>query len=90
MNKKLSLKENDKMRPSKRDITSAVVDHLGGTMINEYWGVSLEIPENAIPKGVQTEIYFVVSDPRLCENTGPPLDLENGNIFIFCKTSVHT
>ena len=84
----LSVKPNDdRMRPSKRDITSAIVDHRGGTMVNEYWGVSLEIPENALPPGEQKEIYFVISDPRLCETNGPPLDLENGNSLF--RTSVH-
>lgn len=67
---------------NERDITSAIVDHNGGILINNYWGVSLEIPENALPQGVTQEIYFVITDPRLCENS-PPLDIENG-------TSVHT
>ncbi|XP_063904633.1 tight junction protein ZO-1 isoform X4 [Zophobas morio] len=81
--KMLSVKPNDdRMRPSKRDITSAIVDHRGGTMVNEYWGVSLEIPENALPPGEQKEIYFVISDPRLCETNGPPLDLENGEAML--------
>lgn len=66
------------LRSSKRDVTSALVDCKGGRLVNDYWGVSLEIPENAIPQGVQQEIYFVISDPRLCDST-PPLDLENGN-----------
>ncbi|XP_064213330.1 tight junction protein ZO-1 isoform X3 [Tribolium castaneum] len=83
MPKKLSVKpKDDRMRPSKRDITSAIIDHRGGTMINEYWGVSLEIPENAIPIGEQKEIYFVISDPRLCDNNVPPLDLENGEAML--------
>lgn len=71
---------NDYTRASKRDVTSAVVDFRGGRLVNEYWGVSLDIPEGAIPEGVRQEIYFVISDPRLCDNT-PPLDLENGNHF---------
>lgn len=70
----------DFSRPSKRDITSAFVDHRGATLINEYWGVSLEVPEGAIAKGEEKQIYFVISDPRLCDNA-PPLDLENGNFF---------
>lgn len=94
MNKKLSLQseeiqENrivedfnsntqDFSRPSKRDITSAIVDHRGATLVNRYWGVSLEVPPGAIPKGEERQIYFVISDPRLCEN-GPPLDIDNGN-----------
>lgn len=68
----------DFSRPSKRDITSAVVDHKGAVLVNEYWGVSLEVPEGAIPKGQEKQIYFVISDPRLCDNA-PPLDLDNGN-----------
>lgn len=60
-----------------RDMTSAVVDERGAVLVNEYWGVSLEIPENALPDGTQQEIYFVITDPRLCENA-PPLDIENG------------
>jgi hypothetical protein len=82
MSKKLTPRpDDDRMRPSKRDITSAIVDHRGGTMTNEYWGVSLEVPEHAIPQGDQKEIYFVISDPRLCDHDGPPLDLENGKII---------
>ncbi|KAL3274536.1 hypothetical protein HHI36_015918 [Cryptolaemus montrouzieri] len=71
----------DFSRPSKRDITSAVVDHRGGTLINEYWGVVLEVPEGAIAKGEKKEIYFVISDPRLCDNV-PPLDLDNGETML--------
>lgn len=73
-------------RPSKRDISSAMMDHRGGTLINEYWGVVLEVPEGAIARGEKKEIYFVVSDPRLCDNI-PPLDLDNGKGFfqnVFC------
>lgn len=60
-----------------RDVTSAILDHRGGLLVNEYWGVSLEVPENALPVGIEQEIYFVITDPRTCENA-PPLDLENG------------
>lgn len=60
-----------------RDVTSMVLDHRGGLLVNKYWGVSLEIPENALPYGTQQEIYFVITDPRTSENA-PPLDLENG------------
>ncbi|XP_018564782.1 tight junction protein ZO-1 isoform X4 [Anoplophora glabripennis] len=97
MNKKLSLQsepinENqvvqdfnrnaqDFSRPSKRDITSAIVDHKGAVLVNEYWGVSLEVPEGAIPKGQDKQIYFVISDPRLCDNA-PPLDLDNGETML--------
>lgn len=71
----------DFTRPSKRDITSAFVDSRGATLVNEYWGVSLQVPEGAIQIGERKEIYFVISDPRLCDNA-PPLDLDNGN-FLF-------
>lgn len=63
-----------------RDVTSAVVDHRGAKLVNQYWGVSLEIPEYAFKEGVRQEVYFVITDPRLCENA-PPLDLENGIYF---------
>lgn len=65
------------MRPSKRDITSSTVGHSGAKLVNDYWGVSLDIPPGAIPKGEERLIYFVISDPRLCEKA-PPLDLDNG------------
>ncbi|KAJ8928951.1 hypothetical protein NQ314_018413, partial [Rhamnusium bicolor] len=66
---------------AKRDITSAIVDHRGGHLVNQYWGVSLEVPEGAIPKGEEKQIYFVISDPRLCDNA-PPLDLDNGETML--------
>lgn len=65
------------LQANSRDVTSAVVDCNGARLVNEYWGVSLEVPPNALPTGVRQEIYFVITDPRLCENA-PPLDLENG------------
>lgn len=68
---------NDRPNCNERDITSAIVDYKGAILVNQYWGVSLEIPENALPEGIQQELYFVISDPRLCENA-PPLDFENG------------
>ncbi|XP_030745371.1 tight junction protein ZO-1 isoform X2 [Sitophilus oryzae] len=71
----------DYSRPSKRDVTSAYVDHRGATLVNEYWGVSLEVPAGAIPAGERKEIYFVISDPRLCDNS-PPLDLDNGETML--------
>ncbi|XP_044758711.1 tight junction protein ZO-1 isoform X3 [Coccinella septempunctata] len=71
----------DFSRPSKRDISSAFMDHRGGTLVNEYWGVILEVPDGAIAKGEKKEIYFVVSDPRLCDNI-PPLDLDNGETML--------
>ncbi|KAK5641793.1 hypothetical protein RI129_010340 [Pyrocoelia pectoralis] len=60
-----------------RDVTCAIVDSNGATLINHYWGVSLDVPKNAISEGRRQEIYFVITDPRLCD-TAPPLDLENG------------
>lgn len=60
-----------------RDVTSGILDWRGGRLVNEFWGVSLDVPANAIPEGVRQEIYFVITDPRSCENA-PPLDLENG------------
>lgn len=65
------------MRVNERDVTRAVVDRRGARLVNDYWGVSLEVPEGALPPGVIREIYFAISDPRLCENA-PPLDMENG------------
>lgn len=83
------------LKTNERDVTSAVVDARGGCLVNKYWGVSLEIPEGALPPGVRQEVYFVISDPRLCENA-PPLDLENGAChyiflpFNIIDASVHT
>lgn len=62
------------------NVTSATVDHRGGRLENKYWGVSLDIPEGAIPEGIQQHIYFVITDPRTCDNA-PPLDFENGTLF---------
>lgn len=84
-----SNKNLNSLQANPRDVTSAVVDSRGGKLINEYWGVSLEVPPNAIPEGVKQDIYFVITDPRLCESA-PPLDFENGilnllkAIFIAC------
>lgn len=63
-----------------RDVTSAIVDSRGAKLVNEYWGVVLDVPQNALPEGKQQEIYFVITDHRLCENA-PPLDMENGINF---------
>ncbi|XP_076275264.1 zonula occludens-like protein polychaetoid isoform X2 [Rhynchophorus ferrugineus] len=71
----------DYSRASRRDVTSAFVDFRGATLVNEYWGVSLEVPEGAIAPGDRKEIYFVISDPRLCDNA-PPLDLDNGETML--------
>ncbi|KAF5291383.1 hypothetical protein FQR65_LT01693 [Abscondita terminalis] len=64
-----------------RDVTAALVDYRGTVLVNEYWGVSLDIPPNAIPDGKKQEVYFVVTDPRVCDNA-PPLDLENGETML--------
>ncbi|XP_044740428.1 tight junction protein ZO-1 isoform X3 [Chrysoperla carnea] len=63
------------------NVTSATVDHRGGRLENKYWGVSLDIPEGAIPEGIQQHIYFVITDPRTCDNA-PPLDFENGETLL--------
>lgn len=70
-------RNNDYVQANGRDVTSAVVDSRGAILVNEYWGVTLEVPKNAIHDGVKQEIYFVITDPRTCQNA-PPLDLENG------------
>lgn len=74
-------RNNDYIQANTRDVTSAVVDFRGAMLVNEYWGVSLEVPPGAIPEGVKQELYFVITDPRTCQNA-PPLDLENGIKFI--------
>lgn len=50
-------------------------DSGGGTLTSEETGVSLVIPEGAIPEGVEQEIFF-----KVCENSSvfPPLDHEKG------------
>lgn len=59
--------------------TRGVVDENGGTLCDNVWNVSINIPKGAIPSGVQQEIYFTVTDPRLSQTVGgPPLDMENG------------
>lgn len=62
-------------------ITRGVFSYAGGTLSDPIWNVSLIIPEGAIPKEIQQEIYFKISDPRCADNVvpgGPPLDMENG------------
>lgn len=46
-------------------------DHLGGQLVSEETGVSLVIPEGAIPEGTKQEIFF-----KVCDNSSvfPPLD----------------
>lgn len=75
--KQQDLNRNSYLQASERDVTSAIVGEEGATLVNHYWGVSLEIPEGAVPPGRRQEVYFVITDPRLCENA-PPLDLDNG------------
>uniref|UniRef100_A0A182VS10 Tight junction protein ZO-1 n=1 Tax=Anopheles minimus TaxID=112268 RepID=A0A182VS10_9DIPT len=58
-------------------------DTAGGSLADPIWNVSLQIPPGAIPPGVQQEIYFTVTDPRLSESVGgPPLDMENGETML--------
>ncbi|XP_049278998.1 uncharacterized protein LOC125761682 isoform X5 [Anopheles funestus] len=58
-------------------------DTAGGSLADPIWNVSLHIPAGAIPPGVQQEIYFTVTDPRLSESVGgPPLDMENGETML--------
>lgn len=62
--------------------TRGIFDENGGTLCDQIWNVSLIIPKGAIPSGVQQEIYFTVSDPRMGQTVGvPPLDMENGWCF---------
>lgn len=59
--------------------TSGVFDENGGTLCDNVWNVSIHIPKGAIKAGIQQEIYFTVTDPRLSQAVGgPPLDMENG------------
>lgn len=59
--------------------TRGVFDENGGTLCDNIWNVSINIPKGAIPSGVKQEIYFTVTDPRLSQTVdGPPLDMENG------------
>lgn len=54
-------------------------DAAGGTLSDTVWNVSISIPPGAIAAGVQQEIYFTVTDPRMSQVVGgPPLDMENG------------
>lgn len=59
--------------------TRGVFDENGGTLSDNIWNVSISIPKGAIPPGIQQEIYFTVTDPRMSQTVvGPPLDMENG------------
>lgn len=62
--------------------TRGIFDENGGTLSDKIWNVSIIIPKGAIPSGVQQEIYFTVTDPRMSQTVGvPPLDMENGWCF---------
>lgn len=64
--------------PRQPSTTTGYFDAEGGTLLDEVWNVSLEIPRNAL-SGPKQEIYFTVSDPRVSSHVGgPPLDMENG------------
>lgn len=63
--------------------TRGVFDKNGGTLSDDVWNVSIDIPKGAIPPDVKQEIYFTVTDPRLSSTVGgPPLDMENGSLII--------
>ncbi|XP_049530422.1 uncharacterized protein LOC125948432 isoform X3 [Anopheles darlingi] len=70
--------------PPRQPITRrAIFDAAGGNLCDPIWNVSLHIPPGAIAPGVQQEIYFTVTDPRLSETVGgPPLDMENGETML--------
>uniref|UniRef100_A0A182P0C8 Tight junction protein ZO-1 n=1 Tax=Anopheles epiroticus TaxID=199890 RepID=A0A182P0C8_9DIPT len=70
--------------PPRQPITRrGFFDASGGSLADPIWNVSLQIPPGAIPPGVQQEIYFTVTDPRLSESVGgPPLDMENGETML--------
>ncbi|KAM7359564.1 zonula occludens-like protein polychaetoid isoform 5-T5 [Cochliomyia hominivorax] len=60
-----------------------IFDSNGGTLADNIWNVSLQIPPGAIAPGVRQEIYFTVSDPRMGQAVGgPPLDMENGETML--------
>lgn len=66
--------------------TRGVFDEYGGTLCDNVWNVSINIPRGAIPPNVQQEVYFTVTDPRLSQTVGgPPLDMENG---LCCQLSI--
>lgn len=70
-------------QPREPTTCRGIFDSNGGTLADNVWNVSLEIPPGAIAPGVRQEIYFTVSDPRMGQAVGgPPLDMENG-LFYF-------
>lgn len=73
--------QNDTFYPPIREQTTTrgIFDENGGTLCDDIWNVSINIPKGAIPSGVKQEIYFTVTDPRMSQSVGgPPLDMENG------------
>ncbi|XP_071942456.1 tight junction protein 1-like isoform X2 [Antedon mediterranea] len=54
-------------------------DHRGGTLTSEETGVSIVIPEGALPYGVKQEIYF-----KVCRDQSmlPPLDSYKGETLL--------
>ncbi|XP_074596515.1 tight junction protein 1-like isoform X2 [Brevipalpus obovatus] len=54
-------------------------DHQGGQLVSETSGVSLVIPEGAIPEGTKQEIFF-----KVCDNSSvfPPLDHEKNETLL--------
>lgn len=76
---------NDLFNPPLREQTTTrgKFDENGGTLSDNVWNVSINIPPGAIPAGVQQEIYFTVTDPRMSQDVGgPPLDMENGWCYL--------
>lgn len=56
-----------------------VFDSNGGVLESKETGVSIIIPRNAIPEGVQQEIYF-----KVCQDNSilPPLDKDKGETLL--------
>ncbi|XP_073830402.1 zonula occludens-like protein polychaetoid isoform X2 [Musca autumnalis] len=70
-------------QPREPTTCRGIFDSNGGTLADNVWNVSLEIPPGAIAPGVRQEIYFTVSDPRMGQAVGgPPLDMENGETML--------
>lgn len=79
-----TLLESDTFYPPLREpsTTRGTFDENGGTLSDSVWKVSIDIPAGAIASGIQQEIYFTVTDPRMSQTVGgPPLDMENGWFF---------
>ncbi|XP_046804193.1 tight junction protein ZO-1-like isoform X4 [Lucilia cuprina] len=69
--------------PREPSTCRGIFDSKGGTLADNIWNVSLQIPPGAIAPGVRQEIYFTVSDPRMGQAVGgPPLDMENGETML--------